>query len=372
MANYKLALTALLMIFLFSASAIYSISFVLPKFIAKFGDFASFAIPLSWIGGAIGGLLMGIFGDAKGKRLSLLISILLFVFPIIGNIIVNNIVIFYVIWFLIGYGVNAVNGISYVYAAELSPLKTRGLIGSIMQGLYFLGAITGLLISFITRESLFLYYMIIFVLSIISIPLWFLIPESRWRAKFSFRISKDMIKVTIFGSLFSIGAFLLLVPLVSLSFTLFSILRVNVYAIILTGFIIGMIGFTVAGSISDRIGRKTASYVFAGISVLASLLFFFGVNYTYLVISSFILLMLGSSFFAYFGIWMSEVYPNNFKATGTNVTLFLGRLLGGGFGVTLVLLLPLGLERDLSLTALISSIIVLLSATQLPETVKTK
>lgn len=217
---------------------------------------------------------MGIFGDTKGKRLSLLISILLFVFPIIGNIIVNNIVIFYVIWFLIGYGVNAVNGISYVYAAELSPLNIRGLIGSIMQGLYFLGAIMGLLISFATRESLFLYYMIIFVLSIISIPLWFLIPESKWRAKFSFRISRDMIKVTIFGSLFSIGAFLLLVPLVSLSFTLFSILRVNVYAIILAGFIIGMIGFTVAGSISDRIGRKTASYVFAGISVLASLLFF--------------------------------------------------------------------------------------------------
>lgn len=367
MANYKLALTALLTIFLFSALAIYSISFVLPKFISSFGGLASFAIPLSWIGGAIGGLLMGIFGDTKGKRLSLLISILLFVFPILGNVVVDNVVLFYLIWFLIGFGVNAVNGISYVYAAELSPPSIRGLIGSIMQGLYFLGAILGLLISFVTKETIFPYYTIIFVLSAISIPLWFLIPESKWKAKFSFRVSREFVKVTVFGSLFSIGAFLLLVPLVSLSFTLFSSLKLNAYAVILIGFIIGMIGFTIAGSISDRIGRKKASYLFAGISVFSSLLFFFG-----LVIASFILLMFGSSFFAYFGIWMSEIYPINFKATGTNITLFLGRLLGGGFGVTLVLLLPFGLERDLSLTALISSIIVLLSATQLPETVKTQ
>ncbi|CCC81901.1 MFS transporter [Thermoproteus tenax] len=372
MANYKAALAALLTIFLFSALAVYSISFVLPKFIAKFGGLASFAIPLSWIGGAIGGLLMGIFGDAKGRRLSLLISILLFVFPLIGNIIVNNIVVFYIIWFLIGFGVNAVNGISYVYAAELSPPNVRGLVGSIMQGLYFLGAIMGSLISFAARESISLYYVTIFSLSAISIPLWFLIPESKWRAKFSFKVSRDLAKATVFGSLFSIGAFLLLVPLVSLGFTLFTALGLNAYAVILAGFIIGMIGFTAAGSISDRIGRKRASYVFAGISVLASLLFLFGVNNPNLVATSFILLMFGSSFFAYFGVWMSEVYPANFKATGTNITLFLGRLLGGGFGVTLALLLPFGLERDLSLTALISSTIVLLSATQLPETVRAK
>lgn len=67
---------------------------------------------------------------------------------------------------------------------------------------------------------------------------------------------------------------------------------------------------------------------------------------------------------------MSEVYPVNFKATGTNITLFLGRLIGGGFGVTLVLLMPFGLGRDLAISTIISSFLVLVSATQIPETVK--
>jgi hypothetical protein len=66
---------------------------------------------------------------------------------------------------------------------------------------------------------------------------------------------------------------------------------------------------------------------------------------------------------------MSEVYPAEIRATGTNTTLFLGRLLGGGFGVSLVLLLPFSLGRSLSLALIASSILVLTSTTQLPETV---
>ncbi|AOL16259.1 MFS transporter [Sulfolobus sp. A20] len=370
--NKYLALTSLLIIFLFSALAIYSISFVLPSLIAKYGEAVAFSIALSWIGGGIGGLVMGIFGDIRSKRYALLISIILFALPILANLIEPNIVFFYIIWFLIGFGVNAVNGISYVYVAELAPTKTRGFIGSIMQGFYFLGAILGLLISFVVRGNIFIYFLIISILSLISIPLWIFIPESKWRGNFSFKLPKDLIKVTIFGSLFSIGSFLFLVPLVSLSFTLFSFLGSRLYVVIFSAFILGMIGFMISGRVSDKIGRRLASYIFGIISIISSIILFVGAMLfdSILLIISFIVLMIGSSFFAYFGVWMSEVYPVNFKATGTNITLFLGRLIGGGFGVTLVLLMPFGLGRDLAISTIISSFLVLVSATQIPETVK--
>ncbi|EZQ11729.1 MULTISPECIES: hypothetical protein [Acidianus] len=69
-------------------------------------------------------------------------------------------------WFLIGFGVKGDNGLSYVYAVELSLLKSRGLVGSIMQALYDIGA----LLSVIHNGRL--YFTIISVLALLSIGLW--------------------------------------------------------------------------------------------------------------------------------------------------------------------------------------------------------
>lgn len=371
-ASKHIQLTSLLLIFLFSALAIYSISFVLPTLMQIYGEAVAFSIALSWIGGGIGGLIMGVFGDLKSKRYALLLSIVLFALPMLANVVQLNIIVFYIVWFLIGFGVNAVNGISYVYVTELAPSRTRGFIGSIMQGFYFLGAILGLVTSFIVKGDIFVYFLIVSILSLLSIPLWVFIPESKWKGNFSFKLPRDMLKVTVFGSIFSIGSFLYLVPLVSLSFTLFSFLGSRLYVVIFSAFILGMISFMVSGRISDTVGRRLSSYIFAGISIVSSITLFLGATLSdpVLLIGSFIVLIVGSSSFAYFGVWMSEVYPVNFKATGTNITLFLGRLIGGGFGVTLVLLLPFGLGRDLAISTVISSVLVLMSATQIPETVK--
>ncbi|MBP1357160.1 MAG: MFS transporter, partial [Sulfolobus sp.] len=85
----KYSLIALLVIFLFSAMSIYSISFVLYPMAKEINvpiSSIEFAIPLSWIGGAIGGVIMGIVGDYWGRRHALLLSILLFSIPMIVNI----------------------------------------------------------------------------------------------------------------------------------------------------------------------------------------------------------------------------------------------------------------------------------------------
>ncbi|MBP1357309.1 MAG: MFS transporter, partial [Sulfolobus sp.] len=324
----------------------------------------------------IGGVLMGIVGDFWGRRYALLLSILLFSLPIALNVVIQNVYLLYAIWFLIGFGVNGDNGLSYVYAVELSPPESRGLVGSIMQGLYDIGALLGALLSAI--HNVRLYFIIISVLALSSLGLWFLIPESRVRT--SFKPSKifkgELSKVTILGSIFAIGSFLFLVPLVSLTDNFLKEQDVpNPFIILAVMFIVGFILFTIAGRISDRLGRKRTTIAFTVLGVISSLLFltFYSVRYvsllTYPVFYVLVLLMVSSSFFAYFGVWMGEIYTMDVRATGTNMTLFLGRLIGGGFGTTIILLLPFGLPKDLGIVLIVSSITVLLSSLGLPETV---
>lgn len=179
------------------------------------------------------------------------------------------------------------------------------------------------------------------------------------------------------GSIFAIGSFLFLVPLVSLTKTYLQYQDVpNPFIILAIMFVIGFILFTIAGRISDMFGRKKTTFAFTILGVVSSILFllFYSVKYVtlvnYPILYILILLMVSSSFFAYFGVWMGEVYPMDVRATGTNVTFFLGRLIGGGFGTTIVLLLPFGLAKDLGIALIASSLIVLLSSIGLPETVK--
>ncbi|PSN97864.1 MFS transporter, partial [Candidatus Marsarchaeota G2 archaeon ECH_B_SAG-C16] len=142
----KAGLTSLLVVFLLSAAAVYSISFVLPNVILEFGSAAAFSVPLSWVGGAVGGVVLSMVGDVRSRKYALLVSILLFTLPLGLNIRMGSLIELLAVWFLIGFGVNGENGLSYVYAAELSSPQKRGFIGSVMQGLYYLGGITDLVL----------------------------------------------------------------------------------------------------------------------------------------------------------------------------------------------------------------------------------
>lgn len=364
------AIFSLLSIFLLAALAVYSISFVLPELSRELGSGAYFAVPISWIGGAIGGVFLSVLADTWNRRLALLISIVLFVFPLFLNLDIKSLLELYVVWFLIGFGVNGENGLSYVYAAELSPTGMRGLIGSVMQGLYFLGGLLGLVASYLLRDQ-FSYFLVISIVASLSLPLWVLIPESKFKASGKSTLSAfkgPLLRILLFGSLFAVGSFLFVVPLVSLSFTLLSSLNLPAFQVIVIALLVGLLGFTVAGRLSDRFGRKRTTYLFLAISLIFSFLLFSDIPIV--VEMSVIALMFGSAFFAYFGIWMGEIFPGEVRATGTNMVFFLGRLVGGGFGVTLVLLLPLGLQRDLASALVISLLLVGLSAINLPETVR--
>ncbi len=365
----------LMLIFLLSAVVIYSITFEIKDIVelthVSYSS-AELVISLSWIGGALGGLFMGILADKIGKKKSLFISILVFSLPVLINASLIQIIAFYVLWFIIGFGVNGDNGISYVYVSELSPPNLRSTFGSIMQGLYFMGAIVGAITSsFVSFQD---YLLLIGILGLIGIPLWFFIPESKFKGgKLNVKeIFKGKLRrTTIFGSMFSIGGFLYLVPLISLGDTLFLLEGFNdrlASLLITTSLVMGLLGFAMAGRIADKVGKRKVTLAFATLGLISVVSFtvssftaksFLPLIYPVMVISS--------SFFAYLGVWLSELYPLPLKGSGTNVNLFFGRLIGGGFGVSLVALLPFSLPLSLSIILIISIVLIMVGGSQLKE-----
>jgi len=70
----KLSTFSILLLFLVSAIAIYSIVPLLPSLEVKLHTSLTtlaLVISLGWVGGAIGGLLIGVLSDSYGRRLML-------------------------------------------------------------------------------------------------------------------------------------------------------------------------------------------------------------------------------------------------------------------------------------------------------------
>ncbi|BBG23431.1 MFS transporter [Sulfuracidifex tepidarius] len=364
----------LMLIFLLSAVVIYSITFEIKDVVELTHvpySSAELVISLSWIGGALGGLFMGILADRIGKKNSLLISILVFSLPVLINAYFIQIVAFYVLWFIIGFGVNGDNGISYVYVNELAPPNLRSTFGSIMQGLYFLGAIVGAVTSsFISFQD---YLIFIGLLGLIGVPLWFFIPESKFKgSKLNVKevFGENLRRTTLFGSLFSIGGFLYLVPLISLGDTLlllhgfsksFSSLFITV------SLLVGLLGFAIAGRLADKFGKRKVTLAFSALGLISVVLFAASLSEKSLLLIIYPLMVVSSSFFAYLGVWLSELYPLPLKGSGTNVNLFFGRLIGGGFGVSLVAFLPFSLSLNLSIILVLSIVLIMIGGSQLKE-----
>lgn len=139
---------SILVPFLLSAYALYTITFTLQPMAQSFHTTVSsvaLAITLSWIGGAAGGLLFGVYSDYSTRRGALLISIL--VFSVATLLVYFAVALWelYVLWFIVGLGVNGENGVSYTLVAELRLSGRRGTVGGLMQGLYAVGTLLGAL-----------------------------------------------------------------------------------------------------------------------------------------------------------------------------------------------------------------------------------
>ncbi|WP_297215154.1 MFS transporter [Thermoplasma sp.] len=349
--------------FLFSAFSVFSISMVVPQIAGQFAVPISsvlLAIPLDFIGGAIGGLLLGYAADRYGRRLIMLISSAIFGLFTLASSFSVSIYMIYAFWFLIGLGVNAQNGVSYPVVVE-TLRRSSGTIGGIMQSLYFLGFMLDSVL-FVFFHYWRTYLMVAGLIALLfSIPSAAMIMETGGRRIVGVH-EKDpnFMRYTIAFSLVVIGAFMFSIPLMADVPTLLSDLKVSpIFVTVLS--LAGFSGFVIAGFLSDRYRRGHVAMAFAGSGVLFSLaLILLHVDAYFLAILAAI--YISSGFFSFSGIWVSENYPPGSRALATNIVFFSGRIIGGFSPFIAALIDPSSLASGIAVVCIISGLMAFLAS----------
>ncbi len=376
---FRLSLPQIIIIFLgflIAATALFSLTFVLAPLSHSLHlslSQASLVVTMSWVGGGLGGLGFGWLADRWGRRRGLLMALgLVAVSAILGSQASNG-AILAIAWFLVGSGVNGENGASYALIAEGIAKRRRGVTGSTMAGLYFAGALVGVVMTGIVlvhfpsawRDVLMLAGILV---AIIWVFMWW-VPESEvWQAKrksgprvrpepASAMFRPPLLRVTIGGTALAIGGLLYLVPFLSLiSSYLESVQRWSVTrttTLLIVGFALGFCGYVLDGLVADRWGRVKGAWSFIAAAFVAGVAFWMGAP-TILTVPA---IFFTSGFFAHFGVWMSESYPPALKARGNNLTFMAGRVVGGGLGPVLATSLPWQLKTNLSVVLVGAAII---------------
>ncbi len=349
--------------FLMSAYCVFSIVYLFPEMAQAMHvsiGILTFAVTLSFIGGAIGGVVLGMVADAYGRRMGLGISIVLFSLMTLITGFVRTPWELYITWFLVGFGVNPENGITYAVIAE-NWRGGRGLIGGFTQGLYFIGLMLDALVYGLIRTWNLVLIVVGASSLVLSIPWLAIIPETASRVGIT-RVGYGEIfrgkflLITVLGTLVVASAFLFTVPLVSIAPTYLEQLRIaNLGLWLLALPAIGAIAYTLAGYLSDVYGRARVLIALSVIALLSSALLIVVstlrlINYLVIPIA---LSYFSSSIFSYLGVFLSELYPARVRATASNFVFLLGRVLGGvgpplialafaenlGFGLGLVMII---------------------------------
>jgi len=311
-----------------------------------------------------------------GKKNTVLITILMYSISTILIFFINNIYQLYALMFFVGAGVNGENGISYVLISFLEKTRLRGTVGGFMQGLYALGALLGAITAstILPRYGTMAWryvFLITGIVSLFSLISWLFIPDfsndnfgKHRMLNVTEIFNRNVIKLTLVGSIFAFASFMFLIPLFSLAPTYLQDYGMRSYYIIYVGLVLASLVYGLSGYISDRIGRKKTVIYFSLMAIIFSALFLY-VNYEFLgyfIPVSLVLIYMSSSFFAFYGVWISELYPPKMRGAGSNFTLLVARILGGGFGPLIVVLIPLKLGVSLGTILFIMAVVALISS----------
>ncbi|MFP3231894.1 MAG: MFS transporter, partial [Acidilobus sp.] len=104
----RASLIGVLVPFMLSAYAVFSISMVvnqLSEALAASRPLVLWAIPIDFIGGAVGGLLIGHLADRAGRRKALYLAGLTFSLAVLLASSIRELWQLYLAWFFVGFGV---------------------------------------------------------------------------------------------------------------------------------------------------------------------------------------------------------------------------------------------------------------------------
>lgn len=358
MAGHMRNIPGVMIPFLFSAFSVFSISMVVPQIAAQFNvpifD-VLLAVPIDFIGGALGGIIMGYVADREGRKIVMIISSIIFgIFTFLASF-SNSLYMIYAIWFIIGFGVNSQNGISYPIIVETLK-KSSGAIGGTMQSLYFLGfMLDSVLFSFIHYWRT--YFIAAGIISLLfSIPGSVIIKETASKRIYrNINYDPNFIRYTIAFSVIVIGAFMFNIPLMADVPSLISALHINTFYVTDLSFV-GFGGFVIAGYLSDKLGRETVAIALtlAG-AIFGILLLIIRIDDYILIILAFIYLT--SGFFSFSGIWVSENYQPETRAFATNIVFFSGRVVGGFSPFIAAIIFPSSLVSGIALVCMVAALL---------------
>lgn len=356
------AIIGVLLPFTMSASSVFSISFFVRQVSSylRTPDYAVLAVfPIDFIGGAIGGVVFGYLADRLGRRPALLASTLTFGLSVAAASAVRSLPELYVAWFLVGFGVNAQNGVYYPVIVELLK-RFQGSLGGLVQGLYFIGyMVDAVLYSVVPFWRA--YFLMIGAITVAASASILFVPETVTPSAGPRRglkaFDRGLALMTVGLSAVVVGAFMFSIPLLSLVPSFITTMGLSEsWLILLAG--LGFIGFVVAGLVSDLVGRpRTAALLsLAGLASSIGLLMFGRGCWGLLVLSA---SYFSSGYFSFTGVWASETYPAELRATGTNLVFLVGRVVGGFSPTLAALIYPRSLRVGTALISVIANALAL-------------
>jgi MFS family permease len=302
---------------------------------------------------AFGGILFGWLADLFGRRRVLTWTILVFSISTGLTAFVPNLESLYFLRALTGLGVGGEWAIGFSLLNEAWTPKRRGLMGGVVQASIWPAYALAIFVSSTVAD-----WRIGFAIGILPAlsAIWIRLkcPESKaWeeynhmkksgnlpkeimekssRSPFSQLFFKDIIKLTIFGTLVVFGGqyayYVFSSWMPTLFVEAFKLSPSEKANILYGGSAVSFVSYILAGWASDIWGRKKVFNIFAGIALLSYGLFavfnLLGLSLTPIVLS-YMLISFGIGFFGIFGIWFGELFPTRVRATGSSFCYSVGR-----------------------------------------------
>jgi len=355
----------------------------------------------------IGGILFGWLGDKIGRKNALLATLLLLGAGAVLSAFAWDFASLLVFRIITGIGVGGEWGAGMVLLNEVWHRDRRGFGSSVVQAMSSAGIALASIVATLSLANIAGDWAWRLPLLVGALPLFLMLfvrskmPESRLWVEYKRRRERGelppeklaegtpLIEIVrgaslqyfIVGTLLC-GAFIINYQSISIFMPLLMIrdLGANLPAIRNTTLLfalisaIGMIG---TGLLSDRLGRRRAVILSALMSVVALAGIYAagagrypGSIWAWPLVWCYVLWGFGQGAFGQFGPWFSELYPVEMRSTAASTIFTAGRLIGSMAPyVVPVLAGTLGSLLDAMMLAVIGSVVTLLLAFVLPETV---
>ncbi len=350
----------------------------------------------------IGAIIFGWVSDRYGRKRGLMLTIGFYGISTLLSGFTTNIYQFALTRVLAGFGIGGEWGIGFSLLSEAWE-RRKGLAGGILQSAFSVGMVLAIYVSsiFITAFPQIGWRYVYITGGIPAILVAFIryyVPESRsWMEESKKRIRMERLKIFmridtlkyLFTTLLLTSGFFFMAYAI---ITWWPKILQNIYGIgpqifstpLMFASIIQVPIIFFVGYISDRIGRKSTSIIFAILTLISlfTWLYFIYLNtpfqgniWLWPIMMGYIFYQAVSLYIGVFGIWFSEIFSLKIKSTASNIAYMTGRGVGGAISATLVVLFSVysgGIQYSMMFMAVAGLLASLIAIFLLPETRRKK